>query len=161
VRDEMFLASLKRAGILLIILNCIYESGYSSVLRGKVCFEKDGCFYVQLAISEKERAYGLMDKKYLSPKEGMLFCFREEGRYPFWMKNTFIPLDIIWINKEREIVFIKENALPCKEGDCKAIYPDKGAMYVLELNAGVSRKIGLKVGNKMSLYIYKSGGRKR
>ena len=59
---------------------------------------------------------GLMFRENMDSDRGMLFIFEKEGEYPFWMKNTLIPLDIIWINKDKEVVFISENAQPCEEG---------------------------------------------
>ena len=69
------------------------------------------------------------------------------------MKNTLIPLDIIWINTNKEIVFIKENVQPCGESLCQSINPAKSAKYVLEINGGISKEIGLSVGQKANLEI--------
>ena len=62
------------------------------------------------------------------------------------MKNTLIPLDIIWLSKEKEVVFIKKEAQPCGDGNCPIISPDKEAKYVLEIKGGVANEIGLKAG---------------
>jgi len=64
------------------------------------------------------------------------------------MKNTLIPLDLIWINSKKEIVYIKNNALPCNE-TCQPIVPNGKAKYVLEINTGIADKIGLKTGEKV------------
>ncbi|MCM8773944.1 MAG: DUF192 domain-containing protein [Candidatus Omnitrophica bacterium] len=90
-----------------------------------------------------------MFRNNLEENRGMLFIFEEEDIYPFWMKNTFIPLDIIWINEDREVVFIKHSAQPCKEERCPSIYPDKKARFVLELKGGTAKKIGLNSGDKI------------
>lgn len=115
--------------------------------QGRVCFN-DNCFYVETAQNPVRKALGLMYRKQLGQDKGMLFIFDEEDIYPFWMKNTFIPLDIIWIDKNKEVVFIKENARPCNE-KCENIYPDKKAVYVFEINGGLADKIGLSVGDKV------------
>ena len=60
------------------------------------------------------------------------------------MKNTLIPLDIVWIDKNEEVVFIAENVLPCVTEICESYSPDKEALYVLELNSGIVKEIGLK-----------------
>jgi uncharacterized membrane protein (UPF0127 family) len=78
----------------------------------------------------------------------MLFIINEEGIYPFWMKNTLIPLDIIWINKDKEVVFIKKDFQPCTE-ICESITPDKKAKYVLEINGSLADKNNIKVGDKV------------
>ena len=78
----------------------------------------------------------------------ILFVFPKQGLYAFWMKNTFIPLDIIWIDEEQKVVFIKKDALPCQTDICQSINPEKEAKYVLELKAGIAELIGLKIGDK-------------
>ncbi len=113
-----------------------------------VCF-KDNCFKVELALTEKERERGLMLRNYLDSNAGMFFVFEKEEEYPFWMKNTKIPLDIIWINENKEIVFLRKNVQPCRETGCEIVAPDKKARYVLEINGGMSDKINLKPGDKL------------
>jgi len=119
----------------------------------EVCF-KNNCFKVELAVTLKEQEKGLMFRKNLNQDEGMLFVFKEEGEHPFWMKDTLIPLDIIWINQNKEVVFISENTQPCSENHCVSINPDKEAQYVLELKGGRVRDIGLKIGDKMDIKIF-------
>jgi hypothetical protein len=122
--------------------------------QGQVCF-KNNCFDVELAITQEEQMQGLMFRRSLDKNKGMLFIFNEEGLASFWMKNTLIPLDIIWINKNKEVVFINENTQPCKQDPCPSISPDKKARYVLEINDGISKEIGLKVGDSMEIYLNK------
>jgi len=90
-----------------------------------------------------------MFRKELAQNRGMLFIFEKEDIYPFWMKNTFIPLDIIWINADKEVVFLSKDNSPCKEISCLSINPQRPAKYVLEVNAGAIDKIGLKLGDKL------------
>lgn len=90
-----------------------------------------------------------MNREYLDPDKGMLFLFENEGIYNFWMKNTLIPLDIIWIDENKKAVFIKENAMPCNLEDCEIFHPAQKAKYVLEINGGLSEKYGLKFGNEI------------
>ena len=71
------------------------------------------------------------------------------------MKNTLIPLDIIWINGNEEVVSINKNSQPCKKDYCPIIKPTKDAKYVLEINGGLSEEIGLSVGNKVYIGIVK------
>jgi hypothetical protein len=118
--------------------------------QNRVCF-KDNCFDVELAITDEEQMRGLMFRNYLDPKRGMLFVFGGESESSFWMKNTLIPLDIIWINENKEVVFISENTQPCKEDFCPTINPNQKAKYVLEINAGISKEIGLKVGDELEI----------
>ena len=122
--------------------------GCSSSQEPKVCF-KDKCFKVEIADTPEERSRGLMFRKKLAPDRGLLFVFESEDKHGFWMKNTYFPLDIVWLNRNKEIVFIKNNFQPCKKDNCLVIYPDKKAKYVLELNTGMASNIGLVVGNKI------------
>ncbi len=120
--------------------------------RDKVCFEGD-CFYVEVVDNNGNRMKGLMFREFLGDDEGMLFVLESSGIYPFWMKNTLITLDMIWINSEKEVVFIQENAAPCEEDPCRSYNPGVEALYVLEINGGKSLDIGLEVGDKLDFYI--------
>jgi len=131
--------------VLTLVLLLIYRNNKR---ENQVCI-KDNCFNIELALTLEERERGLMSRKYLDSNNGMLFVFNEEGKYPFWMKNTLIPLDIIWINKEKEVIFINKNTQPCGIDVCPVINPDKKAQYVLELNGGIIDKIGLNIGDKV------------
>jgi uncharacterized membrane protein (UPF0127 family) len=91
--------------------------------------------------------------KKLAQNRGMFFVFNTEEERNFWMKNTLIPLDIIWINKDKEVVYIKNEAPPCNDTVCPIISPQAKAMYVLELNGGVCEKIGLKTGDKLDFEV--------
>jgi uncharacterized protein len=113
----------------------------------RVCFGDD-CFFVEIAKTNEERMRGLMFRESLEDDRGMFFIFDEENVYAFWMKDTLIPLDMIWINSEKEVVFIQENAVPCEEEQCKVYNPGVSALYVLEINGGGSREIGLDVGER-------------
>lgn len=114
----------------------------------KVCF-KQHCFVVEIAATQEQREQGLMFRKSLERDRGMLFVFTEEQTHSFWMKNTEIPLDIVWLNRNKEVVFIKENAKPCILEDCPVWSPDEKAIYVLEVNAGVVEDLGLEAGDKL------------
>lgn len=96
-------------------------------------FVRDISVAVTIADSPEERSAGLGGVKELPANEGKLFIFGREGNYGFWMKNTLIPLDIIWINDNRKIVHIEENVKPDS-------YPTSygspvPARFVLEVNA--------------------------
>ncbi len=116
----------------------------------KVCY-KNYCFNVELAKTPKELSAGLMFRKSLEKDNGMLFVFDKEGDYHFWMKNTLIPLDIIWLDKNNKVVFINENSQPCQPSFCLDIDPKVSAKYVLEINAGIVKEIGLKIGDKLNI----------
>ena len=73
-----------------------------------ICF-KEYCFSVELATTDQERARGLMYREAVNNNSGMLFIFNQPDRHSFWMKNTLIPLDIIWLNDNKQVVFINKN----------------------------------------------------
>lgn len=101
------------------------------------------CFKVQIADTDKKREKGLMFVKELPENEGMLFVYDQEWIYSFWMKNTLIPLDMIWIDKDKKIVDI-QTAQPCTSAPCPSYIPAWKAKYILEINAWLSEKYGLK-----------------
>jgi len=120
--------------------------------ENKVCFGAR-CFFIELAKTNAEKERGLAYREQLDKDKGMLFIFDKEGIYPFWMKNTLIPLDIIWIDSGSKVVLMSENAQPCKSLICPSIIPPAKARYVLEINAGICKEIGLKLGDELIISI--------
>ena len=114
----------------------------------KLVYFKNNSFLVEVADTKQQQEKGLMFIKDLPVNSGMLFIYKDEAPRSFYMKNTYIPLDIIWMDKEKKVVFIKKNAEAAKLDVYEMIQPQEEAMYVLELNAGSSDKIGLKIGDK-------------
>jgi len=95
------------------------------------------------------RAQGLMFRSSISPDHGMLFIFPDVDVHSFWMKNTLIPLDIVWIDEAKSVVHVERNVPPCKSDPCPS-YPPKGAAkFVLELAAGEATARGLDVGDRL------------
>lgn len=92
-------------------------------------------FNVDTAITPIEKKKGLMHNMTLKEDQGMLFFHDEEGQHSMWMKNTPLPLTIIWINKNQTVVDIQD-AEPCATSDCPDYTPKAPAMYVLEVNKG-------------------------
>lgn len=115
----------------------------------QLCFDHT-CFNIEIADNAQTRAQGLMFRHNLNRNAGMLFMFDIEGIYPFWMKNTLIPLDIIWLDKDKKIVDIK-TALPCTHDPCPSLANSEQALYVLEINAGLSAKLNLHKGDTFTL----------
>ncbi|MCM2339428.1 MAG: DUF192 domain-containing protein [Burkholderiales bacterium] len=88
---------------------------------------------------------GLSGRKELKKDEGLLFVFNYSDEYPFWMKDMNFAIDIIWIDEDFRVVYIKENATP--ESYPETFFPNKKARYVLEVNSLFSEKNNLKVGD--------------
>jgi uncharacterized membrane protein (UPF0127 family) len=108
-------------------------------------------YTVEIADDEEERARGLMFRDQLAADHGMLFIHEQEGPQSYWMKNTRIPLDILYFDNARKLVSQQRNVPPCTLGDGCPPYPsDAPARYVLELNAGEAERLGLADGTVMS-----------
>lgn len=90
-----------------------------------------------------QQAIGLMNRTNMPEDKGMLFIFGSEAKKEFWMKNTLIPLDMIFLDKDFKIVNIIENAQPCKILDCELYSSTGPAKYVIEINGGLSSKYNL------------------
>ncbi len=91
-------------------------------------------FNLEIAQTPEETSKGLMFRESLCEDCGMLFMFEEEDYHPFWMKNTLIPLDMVFISSEMEVVDVL-HAEPCKTEECMLFIPKDKAKYVLEVNA--------------------------
>jgi len=109
------------------------------------------CFMVEVADTPALRQKGLMFREKLDSNRGMLFVFDEPGEHRFWMKNTLIPLDIIWIDAEGEVVFIHHNTPLCKADPCQSYGPPVKAKYVLELGSGVATRSGISQGSRLRI----------
>jgi hypothetical protein len=104
-------------------------------------------FSVEIAKTEEERATGLMYRKELAEGRGMLFDFSPEQQVSMWMKNTFIPLDMIFIRSDGRILRIAENTVPQSE----KIIPSGGlAKGVLEVIGGTAKKYGIQPGDRVA-----------
>lgn len=101
-------------------------------------------FTVEMATTPETRTIGLMFRKSMAPDAGMLFVFEQEEQRAFWMKNTLIPLDMVFIRKDGVIDSIHANAIPHDETPA----PSKGpALGVLEINGGRAAELGIKPGD--------------
>ena len=108
-------------------------------------------FGVEIAETQEKQALGLMFRDSMPADQGMLFIFPNEARRSFWMKNTRIPLDIMYFDKELKMVSISADTPPCRVSRCPS-YPSAGpAMYVLELNAGTASELGVGPGDKLTV----------
>ena len=105
--------------------------------------------HAELADTPQKRSRGLMFRKQLAARTGMLFVFEEAGEWSFWMKNTNIALDILWLGADKRIVHVEENVPGCKQDPCPEYKPNKDALYVLELPAGSVKREKLAKGMKL------------
>lgn len=113
---------------------------------------RDQTFNVEIADDDGERARGLMYRDQMAADAGMLFLFDRQEPQAFWMKNTKIPLDILYFDNAWTLVGWSLNTPPCSLGDRCPSYPSQApARYVLELNAGTAERIGAKLGDQLSV----------
>jgi len=110
-------------------------------------------FMVEVADSSSERTTGLMHRTELKPNQGMLFDFKDTQPIRIWMRNTFIPLDLLFMKRDGTVAFVYEHMIPHDE---RAVGPREEMYSVLELPDGTIAKLGLKAGDKLEHAIFKS-----
>ena len=101
-------------------------------------------FTIELADDPQERSKGLMFVEQMATLEGMLFIYEEPQSVSFWMKNTLIPLDMLFVGPTGEVLNVHENAVP---GDLTAIPGGDGVLAVLEINGGLAARLGIASGD--------------
>lgn len=111
----------------------------------------DRVFNVELVDTPAARARGLMFREFMPNNQGMLFDFRIDQTVSFWMKNTLIPLDMIFTDRDGVILHIHQNAIP---GDETPIPSGVPVRAVLEINAGLTQFLGIKVGGRLKHRIF-------
>ncbi|MBA5867657.1 MAG: DUF192 domain-containing protein [Nitrospira sp. CR1.3] len=107
--------------------------------------------FAEIADTPKKRAEGLMFRDHLPKDRGMLFTFGQAQPWTFWMKNTKIPLDIIWMNDKKQVIYIAHKVPICTRTDdsCPQYQPNDPALYVLELGSGEAERLKIEKGSKL------------
>lgn len=105
---------------------------------------KPHVFRVELALTPQQQAQGLMGRTSMDKDAGMIFLFPEEAERSFWMKNTLIPLDMIFIREDGTISKVHDSAKP---HDLTSVKSEGPALAVLELNGGTAKKLGISAGD--------------
>jgi uncharacterized membrane protein (UPF0127 family) len=95
--------------------------------------------------------YGYMFRPEVREGDGIVFVFPEPGVHSFWMKNTLVPLDIIWLDETRAITHIQAAAPPCRADPCPGYASMRMASYVVEVRAGTAAREGLKPGDRLTV----------
>ncbi|MEO6951999.1 MAG: DUF192 domain-containing protein [Polyangia bacterium] len=101
---------------------------------------------VELALDEPSRARGLMDRRALAPGTGMVFVFPEISPHKFWMHNTYIPLDMIFVGADRRVVYVEDRAEPLTETPRG---PDAPTQFVVEVPGGWAKSHGIEPGTSV------------
>jgi hypothetical protein len=104
---------------------------------------------VELATTPQQQARGLMFVKFLPVDQGMLFLFDTDEQRPFWMKDCFIPLDLVWLDENYTVVDITRDVPPCKADPCPNYAPSRPIRNVLELQGGLAASHHLSVGDRL------------
>lgn len=128
-----------------LIINAAFAFEQTQVTVGPATFQ------VEVAKTASERAHGLMFRRELPPDQGMLFV-QPPGPAVFWMKNTYIPLDLLYFDAEGRLAQVVAEAPPCKTPSCP-IYPSETTTirYILEISAGEATRRGIQIGDRLQL----------
>ena len=131
--------------LIALTMNAAFARDLAQVTVGSATFQ------AEIVETAHERAQGLMFRRELSPDRGMLFV-QPPGPAVFWMKNTYIPLDLLYFDTAGRLTQIVTEVPPCKTLDCP-IYPSDTAniRYILEINAGAAAQRGIRVGDRLRL----------
>lgn len=138
---------LRRLGAGVILALGLGGAAFAACQPGVVDLKGKGStarFSVEIADTDETRAYGLMNRPFMPKSAGMLFIYDRPGPASFWMKNTLIPLDMLFIDEHGVVKAIHENAIP---GDLTPIYGGEGIKAVLEINGGLARKMRIAAGD--------------
>jgi len=145
--------SIVRSAVVVVAM-AIPAAAQQALPRGEVAFPDGTRVTVEIAATEEARQRGLMFRERLASGEGMVFVFDEVGHYPFWMKNTLIALDMIWVDPQFRVVHVAHAVPPCRADPC----PDYGppappagnAIYVVEVVSGFAKSHGVKPGDVLT-----------
>jgi len=150
---------MKASFVLLLALACAQRNGAPApattttaapspaASEARIILPDKSAVIVEVASDDATREQGLMYRDHMADDRGMIFLFPQAGEYAFWMKNTLIPLDMIWMDADHRIVHIAHDVPPCKADPCPNYPPNAKASSVLELAAGVAAKHHLADGN--------------
>ena len=144
-RKPLFRMPLMFVLALLIPLAACARSGPYVELKGQR-------FSIEIAEDDASREHGLMDRTSMDADHGMLFVFQDDAPRAFWMKNTKIPLDMLYFDADRKLVSVQHNVPPCIADPCPAYSSGAPARYVLELNAGQAAKLGVSSGDELIVH---------
>ncbi|MGB0910866.1 MAG: DUF192 domain-containing protein [Nitrospirales bacterium] len=121
---------------------------------------KGSVISAEIANTPAKRSQGLMFRKDMPHDHGMLFVFNKSDHWTFWMKNTKMSLDILWIDSSEKVVHIEPNVSICTRTDegCPRYHTPKESLYVLELKAGMAQHFEITVGSELKIHLQSSDG---
>lgn len=133
----------------LLALAAALGAAAAPAARFLTIYVQDQPFRVEIADTPEKQALGLMHRRTLKDGCGMLFVFADDEVRSFWMKNTLIPLDMIFLNAAGQVVSLRQSVPPCRGDPCPAYESELPARYVLEVAGGTAKKLKLEVGDKI------------
>ncbi|NOY22628.1 MAG: DUF192 domain-containing protein [Acidobacteria bacterium] len=140
--------------VFIMIGFCFTLTAKEKVRYGAVILPDSTVLTMELATTQEQWIRGLMYRHTLAPNTGMLFIYDHPAPYAFWMKNCFIHLDIIWLSKDKKIVYYVENVPPCDQPDCPSYGSMNMAKYVVEANPGTVKNHKLQLGDTLEIRIF-------
>lgn len=143
--------------VLVVALACAACATAPASARNPRVTLRGHSFSVEIAATPAEQEHGLMDRTSMPADHGMLFVFADVQPRTFWMKDTLIPLDILFFDDAHRLVTIRADVPPCKADPCPTYPSTAPARYVLELNAGTAAKLGLREGDVITFSDLPSG----
>jgi len=142
--------------VFVLVFKCAAADDYKPAQLGEglVSFETQGRqLEVEVAASEEARARGLMFRDDLEADKGMLFVFSDDQLRGVWMKNTLLPLDILFISSAGRVVSLLPHVSPCVNEDCDVYDSGLPARYMLEVNAGYAARWNIRQGDPVRVTI--------
>jgi len=134
----------------MLFINRKNTSFMAEFTRPELCYN-ESCIYVQVASTTYKKEQGLMYRRSLDENKWLLLDFKQPGIYGIAMRNVLIPLDIVRLDSNYTILYIKNMALPCTADPCPVFASPIPATYILEINWWLAEKIWLKEGKTFSL----------
>lgn len=142
----MIVAVMKSLTLLYVLLLAPLAQASDARLR-----INDAVFQIELAVTPAEQRRGLMHRPTLPEGQGMLFVYPEPRMLSFWMKQTLIPLDILFFDHGGRLLQLYDNVPPCKQRNCPTYSNETPAQYVLELPGGSAKRHSISIGNQFEL----------
>lgn len=119
--------------------------------RAEVRFPSGRSFVAEIADTPLRRQEGYMFRREVAEQEGMIFVFPDSDFHAFWMRNTLVPLDMIWMDDDFMVIHIEPSVPPCKADPCASYGPPRRSRYTLEVRAGSAAREGLAVGDRLRI----------
>ena len=145
---KKFLLFFVLLGVLCLIVFCYWKQQSDLVSIALIGPETKASYLVEIADTAQKAEIGLMGRKHMPSNQGMLFIFPYPSFIKMWMKNTYIPLDMIFINSQNQVICLHENAHPMDESIISCPFP---VMKVLELNAGQIQDKKIHLGDHLTV----------